>query len=77
MKYIMKANGWLQRRLHRTDQNGVAILQQAVNYGYQRCPSRTVRPGLWTCFDYQDPAAYRTRPTGYSYVVQRVPLLLS
>lgn len=54
---------------YQTDQNGVTILQQAVNYGYQE----GVRAGqsdraYGRGFDYQDSAAYRSATYGYSYV---------
>lgn len=54
---------------YQTDQNGITILQQAVNYGYQE----GVRAGradraYGRGFDYQDAAAYRSATYGYSYV---------
>lgn len=54
---------------YQTDQNGITILQQAVNYGYQE----GVRAGradraYGRGFDYQDDAAYRSATYGYSYV---------
>jgi hypothetical protein len=54
---------------YQTDQNGVTILQQAVNYGYQE----GVRAGqsdraYGRGFDYQNTAAYRSATYGYSYV---------
>jgi flagellar biosynthesis/type III secretory pathway protein FliH len=54
---------------YQTDQNGVTILQQAVNYGYQE----GVRAGqsdraYGRSFDYQNSAAYRSATYGYSYV---------
>lgn len=54
---------------YQTDQNGVNVLQQAVNYGYQQ----GVRAGQsdrasGRSFNYQNPAAYRSANYGYSYV---------
>jgi hypothetical protein len=54
---------------YQTDQNGVTILQQAVNYGYQE----GVRAGqsdraYGRGFDYQNTAAYSSATYGYSYV---------
>jgi len=54
---------------YQTDQNGVTILQQAVNYGYQE----GVRAGqsdraYGRGFDYQNSAVYRSATYGYSYV---------
>jgi hypothetical protein len=54
---------------YQTDQNGVTILQQAVNYGYQE----GVRAGqsdraYGRRFDYQNAADYRSATYGYSYV---------
>jgi hypothetical protein len=54
---------------YQTDQNGLAILQQAVNYGYQE----GVRAGqsdraYGRGFNYQDSAAYRSATYGYSHV---------
>jgi hypothetical protein len=54
---------------YQTDQNGVNVLQQAVNYGYQQ----GVRAGQsdrasGRGFNYQNPAAYRSANYGYSYV---------
>jgi TolA-binding protein len=54
---------------YQTDQNGISVLQQAVNYGYQE----GVRAGqsdraYGRGFDYQNAAAYRSATYGYSYV---------
>lgn len=54
---------------YQTDQNGIAILQQAVNYGYQE----GVRAGqadraYGRRFDFQHAAAYESATYGYSYV---------
>ncbi len=54
---------------YQTDQNGVTVLRQAVNYGYQE----GVRAGqadsaYGRSFNYQDSAAYRTGTYGYSHV---------
>jgi parvulin-like peptidyl-prolyl isomerase len=54
---------------YQTDQNGINVLQQAVNYGYQQGVSagRSDRAS-GRGFNYQNPAAYRSANYGYSYV---------
>lgn len=54
---------------YQTDQNGITILQQAVNYGYQE----GVRAGqadraYGRSFNYQNSSDYQSATYGYSYV---------